>query len=96
MKDIKDLFNNIRIVQPTKSRRTERGDLIVAFTERLNAERGKAYKPLTIGYVSYLLSIKDSHQRMVFPLSELYFFYKKCKEAKNFTACFWYHVKPKL
>jgi hypothetical protein len=86
MQQIKDLFNNVRIA-PTKSRRTERGDLITEFAERLNAERSAPYKPLSISYVAYLLS----HIKV----SELYLLLKKCNEAKSFTALFWYYVKPK-
>lgn len=85
IKPVFDLFNTERII--TTSRRTERGDLITAFTERLNQERSGKYKPLTIQRVSYLIS--------VYKTGDLYYFLDKCKKAKSFTACFWYHVKPK-
>jgi hypothetical protein len=86
MQQIKDLFNNTRILS-VKSRRTERGDLITAFTERLNQERGDSYKPLTIQRVSYLLS--------VYKTGDLYYFLDKCNKAKNFSKCFWYFTVKK-
>lgn len=85
MQTIKDLFNNYRIATPIKTRRTERGDLVTEFAERLNAERGER-KPLTISGVAFLLS--------PFNVSDLYLLLKKCNEAKSFSACFWYFSKP--
>lgn len=85
MQVVKDLFNNFRLA-PISSRRTERGDLITEFCERVNSERGDR-KPLTIGGVAYLLS--------PFNVADLYTMLKKCNEAKSFTATFWYYAKPK-
>jgi hypothetical protein len=87
MKNIKDLFDKDRIFVPTKkSRRTERGDLVTAFTERLNKDRqGTKYKPLTIAYVASLLS-----KMRVF---DLYRFHKECEQANNFSSLFWYKIK---
>lgn len=84
MQQVKDLFGYIRIAP--KSRRTERGDLVTEFTERLNSNRG-AYKPLTVSYIAFLLSHIN--------VSDLYLLLKKCNEAKSFSALFWYYVKPK-
>jgi len=86
MQTTKDLFNNYRIVPATKSRRTERGDLITEFTERVNAERGD-YKPLSLSYVAFLLSHLN--------VTDLYILLNKCNDSKSFSALFWYHVKPK-
>lgn len=85
MQVVKDLFSNYRIVS-VKSRRSERGDLITEFTERINSERGDR-KPFTISAMSYFLSIYN--------VDDLYVLLKKCNEARSFTACFWYHVRVK-
>lgn len=85
MNSVKDLFDNYRLV-PVKSRRTERGDLITEFAERVNAERGER-KPLTVAGIGYMLS--------PFNVSDLYVLLKKCQDAKSFSACFWHFVKPK-
>lgn len=87
IKTTKDLFSNYRIVS-TKTRITERGQLITSFTERINQERiGTAYKPLTLSYIANLLS--------VYKTGDLYVLLKKCSSAKSFTATFWYFTKPK-
>lgn len=88
IKTTKDLFSNYRIVS-TKTHKSERGELITTFTERLNQERmGTVYKPLTLSYIANLLS--------VYKTGDLYVLLKKCGEAKSFTATFWYYVKPKI
>jgi hypothetical protein len=88
IKTTKDLFSNYRIVS-TKTHKSERGELITTFTERLNQERmGTVYKPLSLSYIANLLS--------VYKTGDLYVLLKKCGEAKSFTATFWYYVKPKI
>lgn len=88
IKTTKDLFNNYRIIS-TKTRVTERGQLITTFTERLNQDReGTIYKPLSLSYIANLLS--------VYKTGDLYVLLKKCGEAKSFSATFWYYVKPKI
>lgn len=88
IKTTRDLFSNYRIVS-SKTRHTERGDLLTTFTERLNQEReGTAYKPLSLSYIANLLS--------VYKTGDLYVLLKRCNEAKSFTATFWYYVKPKI
>lgn len=83
IKTTKDLFSNYRIVS-TKTKRSERGDLITSFTERINQERiGTAYKPLTLSYIANLLS--------VYKTGDLYVLLRKCNEAKSFSKCFWFY-----
>ncbi|MGV8131111.1 MAG: hypothetical protein ACP5N7_03350 [Candidatus Pacearchaeota archaeon] len=85
IKTTKDLFSNYRIVS-TKTKRSERGDLITSFTERINQERiGTAYKPLRLSYIANLLS--------VYKTGDLYVLLKKCGEAKSFSKCFWYFAR---
>ena len=87
IKTTKDLFNNYRIVS-TKTHRSERGDLITSFTERINQERlGTNYKQLTLNYVANLLS--------VYKTGDLYVLFKKCSEAKHFSKTFWWYVLAK-
>lgn len=85
IKTTKDLFSNYRIVS-TKTKRSERGDLLTSFTERLNHEReGTIYKPLSLSYIANLLS--------VYKTGDLYVLLKKCGEAKSFSKCFWYFAR---
>lgn len=87
IKTTKDLFNNYRIIS-TKTHRSERGDLITTFTERLNQEReGTKYKPLSLSYIANLLS--------VYKTGDLYVLLRKCNEAKSFSKCFWWYSMNK-
>ncbi len=86
MKQIADLFGTYHLAPDTKSHRTERGDLITEFTEKLNQDR-VGRKPLAVSAVAYLLS--------PYSVSDLYLLLRKCNEAKSFGALFWYHTKPK-
>jgi len=71
-----------------KSHRTERGDLISYFAEKMNASRNSAgYKELTIKAWACKLSIFNTEQ--------LYHLRMKCDQAKNFGACFNYYVFPR-
>lgn len=83
------LLNNYTF-EITSSRRTERGDLIDGFLEKLNPSRiENGYKPLRFALLSKMFSERrmDKHQ--------IYAFYKDCERAKNFSSYFWWALKPK-
>ena len=87
MKTTLELFTDYTIPM-IRSRRSERGDLIQSFLSTINAGRiNTKYKPLTIPYIGHLLSIYST--------SDLYILKQKCDRAKNFSATFFYFVKPK-
>lgn len=82
------MFMEFKMPAPKKSRRTERGDLISYFSEKMNASRIKGgYKPLSLSGWSYKLSI--------FKTDQLYALRKKCDESVNFGRTFNYYVFPK-
>lgn len=71
-----------------KTRRTERGDLLSYFLERMNPERLKGgYKVWTIKQLGYFLSI--------FRTGDLYSLRMKCDRANKFGVCFNYFVFSK-
>lgn len=79
-----ELLNGYQ-VKIIKTRRTERGDLLSYFLERMNPLRLKGgYKVWTIGQVGYFLSI--------FRTGDLYSLRIKCDQAKNFGKTFNYYV----
>lgn len=87
LKTAGQLFTGYK-VSTVKSRRSERGDLIDVFYERMNAERKRqGYKEWTKSSVAYFLSIYTTQQ--------LYFLRMKCENAKNFGATFNYFIFPK-
>jgi hypothetical protein len=88
VKPIADLFGSRYNFQPVKSHRSERGDLLDFFTEKINAGRvGTKYPPITKSSMGNLLSIYSTE--------DLYHLRIRCERAKNFTATFWYFCRPK-
>ncbi len=84
MQNIKSILDSKKL-DLTKSRKTEWGEHVQYFHDRINKERGK-YEPISMARMGkYLAPFKD----------DIYFFKQKCEKAKSFQACFWYHVKPK-
>ena len=87
MKTTAQLFNGYAI-QTKKSHRTERGDLISFFSEKINPDRVKAgYGEISMSRLAHLLSIYSTEN--------LYQLRMKCERAKNFGACFNYYLFPK-
>lgn len=86
----KSLLGNYELKISKKDRRTERGDLIDQFLNQLNPQREMmGMRPLSPAF----LSMKFSMARMT--VSQLYQFYKDCERAYNFSAYFWYAMRPK-
>lgn len=72
----------------TKSRRTERGDLIEQFLNKLNPDRARVgLKPLSFAFISKFFKDRnmDTH--------EIYCFYKDCERAAHFSKYFWWACK---
>lgn len=90
MKQIKDLFG-----QPTfapKKRRTERGDLLVYFADKLNIGRAqKKLKDVTPASVGFWLT--------GFTLHDLYYLKSSCDDAERrgtpWGARFWTSIREK-
>ena len=64
----------------------KRQELLKMFQDHLNQQRGN-YKPLEGKDIGVLMSYIKTQ--------DLEDFYKKCEQAKNFSSCWWSHVKPK-
>jgi len=85
IQQIGSLFSHIHL-ENKRSRRTERGDLIERFMDRINSDRdGVKYKKLTIQRIAHLLSL--------YKTSDLYILEKKCLDSKNYSATWWWYVK---
>lgn len=85
----KSLLENYKLPNPVKkTRRTERGDLIDYFFERVNADRRNAsLKEFPKGSLAFFLS--------VYTTTNLYLLRIKCESANNWGSMFNYHVFPK-
>lgn len=71
-----------------KDKRTERGELMKYFLQRINAERvADGYKAVTMGHMGKLLQN--------IPTKDLYYLQKVCDDAKNFSKKFWWEINPK-
>ena len=71
----------------TKTRATERGELMEYFCERLNKSRVRdGLPPLTMGRMGKLLE--------KIPTKDLYYIKRVCDDAQNFSKKFWYLLNP--
>jgi hypothetical protein len=89
MQQIGSLFAQHPMAAP--SRRTERGDLLTFFHQKINAARdGKRFRKLPISAIAVKLSL--------YSLNELYFLKSTCTDAERrgvpFSAAFWSAIKP--
>ncbi|HET8581034.1 MAG TPA: hypothetical protein VFL98_01030 [Candidatus Paceibacterota bacterium] len=68
--------------------RTERGELMRYFLERLNPERiADGYPPMTMSRMGKLLE--------KIPTKDLYYLKRVCDDAKHFAKKFWWEINPK-
>lgn len=71
----------------SKSKETERGELMAYFRDRLNRDRGKdGYPPLTMARMGKTLE--------KIPTKDLYYLKRVCDDAKHFSKKFWYELNP--
>lgn len=72
----------------THDKRTERGELMKYFLERINASRvADGFRPITMGHMGRLL------QKI--PTKDLYYLKRVCDDAPNFSKKFWWEIDPK-
>lgn len=71
-----------------KDPKTERGELMKYFIERLNPGRVRdGYAPLTLPRMGRVL--------LAIPTKDLYYLKSVCDDAKDFSKKFWWEVNPK-
>lgn len=88
MKPLSSFSNRLTEIKnnPLKSPRSERGELIGLFLERLNNDRlGSKYKPLTAARVGMMLRFLKT--------PDLRAFFRECEYAGNFSKFFWWRFK---
>lgn len=79
---------NVKLPKVVSKANSKRAALIEEFVARLNLERkGTKYKPVT----GRQIAVKTAHLK----LPDLYYFWSVCKEARNFSKCFWGSLKVK-
>lgn len=72
----------------SKTRETERGELMQFFRQRLNLDRAvDGYPPITMGRMGKTLE--------KIPTKDLYYLKKVCEQAKHFSKKFWWELNPK-
>ncbi len=75
-------------VEKSKTRKTERGELMRYFQTYLNASRAKAKLPLiTMARMGRILQ--------GIPTKDLYYLKSICSRAKSFSKKFWWEIDPK-
>lgn len=69
-------------------RRTERGEWLKKFCDRMNPERvAMKLRPITIPRMAVMLH--------GVPTGDLYAFWQACERAKHFGKYFWWSINPK-
>ena len=72
----------------SKTRETERGELLKYFAGRINVQRVlDGYPKVTIGRMAKTLE--------KIPTKDLYYLKRVCDDAQNFSKKFWWEVNPK-
>ena len=70
--------------------RSERAELVSKFTNRLNADRkAVGMKPYHASF--YNMRMADAK----LTTQDLYWFYKYCENAKDFSKCWWWSLNAK-
>ena len=70
------------------SKKTERGELMKYFCQRLNAQRMRDnYPKITMGRMGKILQ--------QIPTKDLYYLKRVCDDAQSFSKKFWWEVDPK-
>jgi len=71
----------------SKTRMTERGELMKVFCAELNRDRRRDGLPLiTMGRMGKMLE--------KIPTKDLYYLKRVCSDANNFSKKFWYELNP--
>lgn len=79
-------FKKIELEKSKNVANSERADYVGKFTDRLNETRTGKFKPLRYAFIG----MKLSH----LSLQDLHYLWNRCEEAKNFSAYFWWSLKP--
>lgn len=75
-------------VPVSKTRATERGELMEYFLGKLNAARVRdGLKPMTMGRMAALCAAT--------PTKDLYYLKSICDQSKDFSKKFWWEINPK-
>ena len=81
-------FDFSRFEKPKTRAGSERASLIEPFVTKLNnARKAGGYKPLSAAFYAAKMAY--------IPTDELHAFYKKLEQSPNFSAIWWWHIKPK-
>ena len=79
---------HLKRAAPGVDKRTERGELLRYFVEKLNITRDRdGLKPLTMGRMGLLLQ--------GIPTQDLYYLKSVGDKAENISKKFWWEIKPK-
>ena len=90
MDHINSLFGPVqqRLAHPKPDRRTERGELMKYFLERLNPRRVRdGFRPLTYPRMGKLLQGLS--------LWDLHYLKRVCDDSNDFSKRFWWELDPK-
>lgn len=87
---IGELLRSFKIAPPPMNTKVlyPRQELIKKFVDRLNADRGGKFRPLSPAFIAskmYQSGLKNDFL--------LNWFYGYCNDAKNFSKCWWWSLR---
>lgn len=91
--EIKDLLQNYisqNLVEKPVVELTQRQELIKRFVDRLNGDRKGKYKALSPRFYAIKMA-----QSGITSITDLYWFYRYCEDAKDFSSCWWWSLSAK-
>ncbi len=87
--EIKDLLEKYKTNDKNTVQKSERAELVKKFVDRLNGDRlSSGFKALPASFYA----VKMAQARL--STNDLYWFYRYCQEAKSFSKCWWWSLKP--
>jgi len=82
------ISKHLKSIVLEKSRKTERGELMLFFSRHLNGARVKdGYQPISMPRMGKILE--------GIPTKDLYYLQSVCTKAKHFSKRFWWEIDPK-
>ena len=90
MKSLEEILKDYKIKNKSSFQKSERAEIIKKFVDRLNADRIGKYEPLPASV--YAIKMAEAGLKTN---TDLYWFYRYCDDAKNFSRCWWWALKAK-
>lgn len=88
---LENIILNYKIGREDTSSRSEREEILTKFIKKLNEARTlSGYRPLRSAF--YAVKMANAGLKTT---SDLYWFYRYCEDANDFSKCWWWSLNSK-